>query len=112
MSTIGMPLAPAKHIATGRILTIADVACLPTRLPSGEVDYELDNGRLVIVSPPGRRHGSVQCRISAFLVGAEDAGLGEAFTEIGIVLWRDPDRLVGADAACVVRNRCPVRETR
>jgi Uma2 family endonuclease len=107
-----MPLAPAKHVTTGRILTIADVECLPTRLPSGEVDYELDNGRLVIVSPPGRKHGSVQSHVVAFLVSAEEAGLGEAFTEIGIVLWRDPDRLVGADAAFVVRDRCPVRETR
>ncbi len=107
-----MPLAPAKHIATGRILTIADVECLPTRLPSGEVDYELDNGRLVIVSPPGRKHGSVQSRVATFLGLAEEEGLGEAFIETGIVLWRDPDRLVGADAAFVVRNRCPVRETR
>jgi Uma2 family endonuclease len=110
-STIEIPSAPAKHVATGRILTIADMECLPTRLPSGEVDYELDNGRLVIVSPPGRKHGSVHSRISAFLNGAEEAGLGEAFTVIGIVLWLDLDRLVGADAAFVERDRCPVRET-
>ena len=107
-----MPLAEARHVATGRILTIADVVCLPTRLPSGEVDYELDNGRLVIVSPPGRRHGNVHSRVATFLGLAEEEGLGEAFIEIGIVLWRDPDRLVGADAAFVVRDRCPVRETR
>jgi Uma2 family endonuclease len=112
MSTTEMPLAPAKHVATGRILTIADVECLPTGLPSGEVDYELDNGRLVIVSPPGRKHGSVQTRVATFLGLAEEAGLGEAFTETGIVLWRDPDRLVGADNAFIVRDRCPVRETR
>jgi Uma2 family endonuclease len=112
MSTTEMPLAPAKHVATGRILTIADVECLPTSLPTGEVDYELDNGRLVIVSPPGRKHGSVQTRVATFLGLAEEAGLGEAFTEIGIVLWRDPDRLVGADNAFVGRDRCPVRETR
>jgi Uma2 family endonuclease len=112
MSTTEMPLVEARRVATGRILTIADVECLPTRLPSGEVDYELDNGRLVIVSPPGRRQGSVQSRVTTFLGLAEVDGLGEAFAETGIVLWRDPDRLVGVDAALVARDRCPVRETR
>ena len=31
----------------GRLLTIADVAVLPSDLPSGPMKYELDNGRLV-----------------------------------------------------------------
>jgi Uma2 family endonuclease len=103
---------PASEVVTGRLFTIADVECLPKSLPSGDVDYELNNGRLIIVSPPGRRHGKVQNRISAFLSPIEDAGLGEAFTEVGIVLWRDPDTLIGADAAFVARDRCPVRETK
>jgi Uma2 family endonuclease len=32
---------------TGRLLTIADVAVLPSDLPSGPMKYELNNGRLV-----------------------------------------------------------------
>jgi Uma2 family endonuclease len=112
MSTIESPITTGTHAASGRLLTIADVEKLPTNLPSGDVDYELDNGRLVIVSPHGRKHGKAQSRISAFLGRAEEAGLGEAFTEIGIVLWRNPDRLVGADAVFVARDKCPPRETR
>jgi Uma2 family endonuclease len=111
MSTLELPSTTGAEAANGRLFTIADVQKLPTSLPSGDVDYELDNGRLVIVSPPGRKHSKAQNRISAFLSRAEDAGLGEAFTEIGIVLWRDPDRLVGADAAFVARDKCPPRET-
>ena len=112
MSTLGLPPTTDTPVASARLFTIADVQTLPTTLPSGDVDYELDNGRLVIVSPPGRKHSKAQTRISAFLSCAEVAGLGEAFTEIGIVLWRDPDRLVGADAAFVAQDRCPPRETR
>ena len=112
MSTTDLSAVPITHVATGRLLTIADVEELPTRLPSGDVDYELNDGRLVIVSPPGRQHSKVQTRISVLLARAEDDGLGEAFTEVGIVLWRSPDRLVGADAAFVTSGRRPVRETK
>jgi Uma2 family endonuclease len=112
MSTTDLSAVPVTHVATGRLLTIADVEELPTRLPSGDVDYELNNGRLVIVSPPGRRHSKVQNRISLLLALAEEDGLGEAFTEVGIVLWRTPDRLVGADAAFITSARRPVRETK
>lgn len=35
-----------------RLLTVADLAVLPSDLPSGTVLYELDNGRLVIM--PGQ----------------------------------------------------------
>jgi Uma2 family endonuclease len=100
-----VPVAPG-----GRLLTVADVAALPTELPSGSVDYELDNGRIVVMAPPGDVHGSVQLRIgSALLAQGEQRGLGQAWTEVGIVLWRDPDRLVGADAAFVARPSLPVR---
>jgi Uma2 family endonuclease len=112
MSTTDLSTTPVTHVAVGRLLTIADVQKLPTNLPSGDVDYELNNGRLVIVSPPGRKHSKAHTRIVGFLDQAELAGHGEAFTEVGIVLWRDPDRLVGADAAFIARDRCPPRETK
>jgi Uma2 family endonuclease len=112
MSTTELSAVSVTHVATGRLLTIADVDKLPTRLPSGDGDYELDNGKLVIVSPPGRRHSKVQTRIAAMLDRAEQDSHGEAFTEVGIVLWRSPDRLVGSDAAFVAKARRPVRETR
>lgn len=36
-----------------RLLTVADLAALPSELPSGPVLYELDHGRLVIRALPG-----------------------------------------------------------
>ena len=35
-----------------RLLTCEDVVVLPESLPTGDVRYELDNGRLVILAPP------------------------------------------------------------
>ena len=36
-----------------RLFTVADLAALPDELPSGPVHYELDNGRLITMPPPG-----------------------------------------------------------
>lgn len=112
MSIADSPLTSTTEATIGRLFTIADIDHLPKSLPSGDVDYELNNGRLVIVSPPGSRHGKIHMRLGAFLDMVENAGLGEGFIETGVVLWRDPDRLVGTDAAFVSRDRCPVRETK
>ena len=109
-STIDADLFPAVPPLPERPLTIADVAALPTELPSGTVDYELDNGRIVVMAPPSDRHGSVQVRIGAeLLIQGEKRGHGEARSEVGIILWRDPDRLVGADAAFIAGASLPVR---
>ncbi|MEX2188802.1 MAG: Uma2 family endonuclease [Pirellulales bacterium] len=96
----------------GRLLTAADLAALPVALPSGPVDYELNNGRLVIMSPPGRRHGSSQARTAGqLLIHGEQPGHGEVFTDVGVVLWRNPDRVVSPDVAFIVRSRLPARES-
>src|SRR6185369_8982845 len=42
-----------------RLYTAADLAELPSELPSGPVRYELDNGRLISMAPPGDEHGMV-----------------------------------------------------
>jgi len=95
-----------------RSLTIADVATLPEELPSGPVNFELDNGRLVAMAPPGDVHGVVQGRIvRQFLNQGEDKGLGTARTESGVILWRNPDRLVGPDAAFIANKSLPVRRS-
>ena len=100
-------------MAIQRLLTCADVVALPATLPTGDVRYELDNGRLVIMAPPGDLHGAIQLNIGYELKRqGELAGHGKARTEVGIVLWRDPDRLVGADAAFVAKSSLPIRLTR
>src|SRR5215213_1527467 len=97
----------------GRLFTAADLELLPTELPSGPIDYELDNGRLVfIMVPPGDLHGAVQSNIVTELkIQGERRGYGKARTEVGIVLWRSPDRVVGADIAFVAKKSLPIRRT-
>jgi Uma2 family endonuclease len=83
-------------------------------LPSGPIDYELDDGRLVfIMVPPGDLHGAVQSNIATELkIQGERKGHGKARTEVGIVLWRNPDRVVGADIAFVAKKSLPIRRTK
>ena len=95
-----------------RLLTVADLAALPTDLPSGPVDYELDNGRIVVMSPTGRRHGEVHSAIAAALhVQGQQNGHGKAYVETGVILWRSPDRMVGPDASFVCKRSLPVCES-
>lgn len=95
-----------------RLLTAADLDSFPTELPSGPVDYELDNGRLVLMTPPGGLHGSIQVRIGGHLLyQGELKGHGRAYTETGIILWRDPDRVVSPDAAFVCTKSLPAKES-
>ena len=99
-------------VSSQRLLTCADVVALPESLPTGDVRYELDNGRLVIMAPPGDLHGAIQLNIGYELKRqGELPGHGKARTEVGIVLWRDPDRLVGADVAFVAKSSLPLKVT-
>jgi Uma2 family endonuclease len=95
-----------------RLLTIADVAVLPDELPSGPVKYELDDGRLVIMPPPGDIHGAVGGNIvTALKVQGEWRGHGKARVEVGVVLRRHPDRLLGPDAMFITNASLPLRMT-
>src|SRR5205823_3140893 len=98
MSTATLP-TPA--IPNGvRLLTAADVAVLPTHLPTGDVKYELHDGRLVVMAPPGEGHGRRQARFLAYLFRqGEQLGHGQAYGEVGVLLRRKPDHLRGPDAA-------------
>jgi Uma2 family endonuclease len=94
-----------------RPLTVADLDALPSELPSGPVRYELDNGRLEIMPPPGDEHGAVENNIAADLkTQGERRGHGKARCgEVSVVLWRDPDRVVGADAVFIANASLPIR---
>lgn len=96
-----------------RLLTAADLAELPSDLPSGPVRYELDNGRLVLMAPPGDQHGAIEVKIgAALLYEGEYRGFGKVRAgEVGIVLWRNPDRVVGADAAFIASASLPIRRS-
>jgi Uma2 family endonuclease len=94
-----------------RLLTAADLAVLPSELPSGPVRWELDNGRLVVMAPPGYIHGHCENKIAAeLMMQGEKRGHGRAASgEVAIVLWQNPDRVVGADAAFIASASLPLR---
>jgi Uma2 family endonuclease len=94
-----------------RLLTAADLAVLPSELPSGPVRYELDNGKLVIMPPPGDIHGAVESNLTTDLkTQGERRGLGKVRCgEVAIILWRNPDRVVGADAVFIANRSLPLR---
>jgi len=104
-------LTPPKSKTQNRLFTVADLAELPSELPSGPVLWELDNGRLVAMPPPGDTHGGVETKFAAVLYyEGELKGLGKARCgEVAIVLWRDPDRVVGADVAFVAKSSLPIQ---
>jgi Uma2 family endonuclease len=106
-----MPRAPLDLPV--RLLTAADLAALPSELPSGTVLYELDNGRLITMPPPGDIHGAVECKFAAALVvQGEERGFGKARCgEVAIILWRNPDRVVGADAVFITNKSLPIRRS-
>jgi Uma2 family endonuclease len=106
MSTVLEPRSAGGQ----RLLTVADLAALPADLPSGSVKYELDDGRLVLMAPPGDDHGRIQSRVViALFKYMESLGLGECRGEIGVILRRNPDRVVGPDAAFIANCSLPVR---
>lgn len=96
-----------------RLFTAADLAALPTSLPTGDVRYELDDGRLVVMPPPGDIHGHHQSRLTTYLtVEGEFKNHGVARGDVGIILRRNPDRVVGPDAAFICNRSLPVRRSK
>jgi Uma2 family endonuclease len=97
----------------GRTLTAADLAELPTLLPSGSVRYELDAGELQLMSPTGEIHGGVEASIASLLkVQGEWQGHGKVRSgEVGIVLRRGPDTVVGADVVFLTNDQIPPRRS-
>jgi Uma2 family endonuclease len=98
---------------TPRLFTVADLAVLPSELPSGPVVYELHHGRLITMPPPGDVHGAVEGNlIAALKVQGEYRGLGKARSgDVGIVLARNPDHVLGADAVFIAHASLPIRRS-
>jgi Uma2 family endonuclease len=96
-----------------RPLTAADLAALPTNLPSGPVRYELREGELRIMAPPGDEHGDVEFTIGLLLgIHGQQQGHGRGRSgDSGIILRRDPDTVVGADAVFLTRDQLPPRRS-
>ncbi len=92
---------------------IEDLPYFPNDLPSGPIDYELDHGRLVYMAPPGGTHGNTQGRVFARLfMQSELIGHGKAFTEVSVVVSRNPDTVLVPDVAFIAAKSLPERKTK
>lgn len=102
---------PFAHIRDGiRFLTIADVAVLPRHLPSGDVRYELRDGRLVVLPPSTVGSSRTQALFLVSLsVRGEEPGHGRAYGRVGIVLRRNPDHLRAPAAAFLTTAQLPAQ---
>ena len=94
-------------------LTAADLEHFPAEIPSGPVDYELDNGLLVMMKRPSARHAGLHAKITGELyIQGQQLSYGSVQTEPGLILWRNPDRVVGPDVAFFAKSIFPLRESR
>jgi Uma2 family endonuclease len=113
MSTVEADPLLHPFESSGRLFTVADLEQMPTDLPSGPIDFELDNGRLVLIMvPPGDIHGAAQSNIVTQLkLQGELRGHGKARTEVGVVLWRNPDRVVTPDVLFIAKKSLPIHRS-
>jgi Uma2 family endonuclease len=103
--TTGTPPEPSF-----RRFTVADVAALPSELPSGTVLYELDRGRLITLPPPPDVHAAVSGKLAAALLYCgEYRCQGKARARVGVILGRDPDHLLAPDAVFIANASLPIR---
>ncbi len=95
-----------RHImrAYERLVTAEEFA----RIPNDDYHYELVEGRVVRVSPPGSRHAVLATQIAAVLHGYVTAHrLGAVMTPAGFELARNPDTVREPDVAFVHNGRIP-----
>jgi len=79
------------------------------RMPNDDYHYELVEGRVVRVTPPGSRHAVLTLRIGILLAQHADAGhLGAVMADGGFKIAASPDTVRAPDVAFVHRARIPM----
>lgn len=88
-----------------RLMTAEDLFALP----DDDHCYELVDGELLRMSPPGGEHGGLAMDFgSALWVHVQEHHLGRVFAaETGFVLRRDPDTVRAPDVAFIHQDRLP-----
>ena len=78
------------------------------RIPNDDFHYELVEGRVVRMSPPGSRHGVLATQIASLLhQHATTHELGVVMTSAGVKLAADPDTVREPDIAFLRRDQIP-----
>jgi Uma2 family endonuclease len=103
-------LSPSFALGNTRLFTAADLAHMPDELPSGPVKWELDNGRMIAMPPPGDEHAVIQANVISHLKWQGDFRQhGETRGEGMIVLARNPDVIRAPDASFIRTSRLPAQ---
>ena len=91
-------------MVTTRLLTADDLFELGPDAP-----YELIEGELIEVNPPGGIHGEVAARLTIYIGSfVLSRKLGKVFSnDTGFLLRQNPDTVLGPDVAFVRRERLP-----
>jgi Uma2 family endonuclease len=95
-----------RHImpAHERLVTAEEFA----RIPNDDYHYELVEGRVIRVSPPGSRHAVLITRIAMLLGQHSEANhLGAVMAIGGFKIATDPDTVREPDIAFVRQSRIP-----
>jgi Uma2 family endonuclease len=96
-----------RHIMPGRaarLVTAEEFASIP----DDDYHYELVEGCVVRMSPPGSRHGALATRIGALLHQHVDSQrLGAVLTSAGFKIAGDPDTVREPDIAFIRGERIP-----
>lgn len=89
---------------TTRLVTAEELA----RYQEDDYRYELVDGRVVRMNPPGGRHGHLALNIGALLRDhVKKLGLGAVMVESGFTLARNPDTVRGPDVSFVRKEQIP-----
>lgn len=87
-----------------RLVTAEEFA----RIPDDDHLYELVEGRVIRMSPPGGVHAVLSTRLAVLLSQHADAhGIGVVMTHGGFKLASNPDTVRGPDVAFIRRERIP-----
>jgi Uma2 family endonuclease len=87
-----------------RLITAEEFA----KIPDDDYHYELVEGRVVRVSPPGSLHGALAVQLAALLTRHVRAhNLGAVIGEAGFKLASNPDTVRGPDVSFIRRERIP-----
>lgn len=75
-------------------------------LPDDGFRYELINGELEKMPPPGFPHSRIATRLMVPLAQfVSDHDLGEVFSEVGVKLTSNPDTVLAADVTFITKQR-------
>lgn len=97
-------------MATTRLITADDL----WRMPDDGYRYDLVQGELIRMAPAGGEHGEIANEVGRRIGNyVREHGLGRVFgAETGFLLARDPDVILGPDAAFVRTDRLPPPDQR